>query len=344
MRQLKNLIALTLFGLILSPACKAESLSRLFDKANPAVVVIYTTETVVSGPSPNELVSVSGLGSGVLISGDEILTAAHVVHAADSLEVEFSDGTKIPADVISSSPRADVALLQLHEPAPSNILPPRLGDSNEVSVGDEVFVIGAPYGISHTLTRGIISGHHKNGNSADGIDESDFFQTDAAINQGNSGGPMFNMAGEIIGIVSHIKSKTGSNVGLGFAVTSNMARHLMLEQPPFYTGFESVTIRGPMAEAFNLDQPVGILVQRVAARSFADRLGLLGGTIPVKIAGESITIGGDIIVEVQGISTSEKNAISRIRNRVQTLEVGDQLTVKVLRAGRIVELSAHVLI
>jgi S1-C subfamily serine protease len=144
--------------------------------------------------------------------------------------------------------------------------------------------------------------------------------------------------------VSHIKSKTGSNVGLGFAVTSNMARHLMLDQPPFYTGFESVTIRGPMARALNLEQPIGILVQRVAARSFADRLGLIGGSIPIKVAGESIRIGGDIIIEVQGISTSEKNALERMRNRVQSLEVGDLLTVKVLRAGRIVELSAHVLI
>ena len=343
MRQLINLTALTLLGLLPAHFCGAESLSRLFDKANPAVVVIYTTETVVSGTSPDNRVSVSGLGSGVLISMDEILTAAHVVHAADSLEVEFSDGTRIPADVISSSPRADIALLQLHESAPSDILPPRLGDSDKVSVGDEVFVIGAPYGISHTLTRGIISGHHSKG-GGEGIDETDFFQTDAAINQGNSGGPMFNMSGEVIGIVSHFKSKTGSNVGLGFAVTSNMARHLMLEQPPFYSGFEFVTIRGPIARALNLEQPLGILVQRVAARSFADRLGLLGGTIPMKIGGETFTIGGDIIIEVQGISTSEENAIERIRNRVQALEVGDRLTVKVLRAGRIVELSAHVLI
>jgi S1-C subfamily serine protease len=344
MRQLENLIALTLLGLILSPASGAEPLSRLFERANPAVVVIYTTETVLSGPSPDKSVSVSGLGSGVLISGDELLTAAHVVHAADSLEVEFPDGTRVPADVISSSPRADVALLQLHEPAPSSILPPKLGDSDEVSVGDEVFVIGAPYGISHTLTRGIISGRHRNREASGGMEETDFFQTDAAINQGNSGGPMFNLEGEIIGIVSHIKSKTGSNVGLGFAVTSNMARHLMLDQPPFYTGFESVTIRGPMARALNLEQPIGILVQRVAARSFADRLGLIGGSIPIKVAGESIRIGGDIIIEVQGISTSEKNALERMRNRVQSLEVGDLLTVKVLRAGRIVELSAHVLI
>ncbi len=344
MRQLKNLVALTLLGLTLSPASGAEPLSRLFERAHPAVVVVYTTETVLSGSALDRPVSVAGLGSGVLIAGDQVLTAAHVVHAADFLEVEFADGTRISADVISSSPRADIALLRLHEPAPPDIPLPELGDSDDVSVGDEVFVIGAPYGISHTLTRGIISGHHRKGETADGIDATDFFQTDAAINQGNSGGPLFNMEGKIIGIVSHFKSKTGSNVGLGFAVTSNMARTLMLDQPPFYTGFESVTIRGSMARALNLDQPVGILVQRVAARSFADRLGLQGGSIPVEIAGESLIIGGDIIVEVQGISTSEKNALERMRNRVQSLEVGDRLNVKVLRGGRIVELSAHVLI
>ena len=151
---------------------------------------------------------------------------------------------------------------------------------------------------------------------------------------------MFSMAGEVIGIVSHIISKSGGFEGLGFVVTSNMARRLLLERRSFWSGLEGHVLSGELAKVFNLPQPVGLLVQRVAARSPAELIGLRPGTIKATIDGQTLTVGGDIILQVQGIPLSAENSYERIQERLGRLAPGAEVTITVLREGRQVELKA----
>jgi S1-C subfamily serine protease len=173
------------------------------------------------------------------------------------------------------------------------------------------------------------------------MSRSEFFQTDAAINEGNSGGPMFNMHGEVIGIVSHIVSRSGGFEGLGFVVTSNLARKLLLERSPFWSGMEGFLLSGEMAKIFNVPQPAGLLVQRIAPHSPASQLGLRPGTLAAVIEGEPLVVGGDIILEVQGVPfIPDGSSYTVIRERLTSLKPGDKITVLVLRDGRKEELTA----
>ena len=181
----------------------APSLSQTFKRVGGAVVVVRTSGHVFAGQRSNtHEIRAPGVGSGVLISTDgKVLTAAHVVQTADAVAIEFPGGALIKASTLASDPAADVALLQL-ERVPADVQPATLGDSDEAEVGDETFVVGAPFGISHTLTVGHLSARRRPNATFGSMETAEMFQTDAAINQGNSGGPMFNLAGEVIGVVS----------------------------------------------------------------------------------------------------------------------------------------------
>ena len=328
-------VALAAVLLAHAPPAAGQTVGQAFKRVNRSVVVVRTTESEVNA---KDLVSVPGIGSGVLISPDgRVLTAAHVVHTADEINVEFLDGTIVRATVIASEPEADVALLQLDR-VPESVVVATLGDSDRAEVGDPVFVVGAPYGIGHTLTVGHISARHKPNTIYSGMSLAEFLQTDAAINQGNSGGPMFSMAGEVIGVVSHIISKSGGFEGLGFVVTSNMARRLLLERKSFWSGLDGFVLSGALARAFNLPQPVGLLVQRVAQNSPSAITGLRGGTMKATIDGRTITVGGDVILEVQGIPITGRTSYEQIQERLGYLHPGAQLTITILRDGRRTEL------
>jgi S1-C subfamily serine protease len=172
------------------------------------------------------------------------------------------------------------------------------------------------------------------------MDRGELFQTDAAINPGNSGGPMFNMRGEVIGIVSHILTKGGGSEGLGFAVTSNSARRLLLEENGFWTGTEAVPVRDELARLLNVPQAEGLLVQKVAPKSPAAALGLKGGMREIVWDDERILIGGDILLSVNGIEVREENE-DTIRKSMARLTPGGALSVRILRGGKIMELSAR---
>jgi serine protease Do len=167
----------------------------------------------------------------------------------------------------------------------------------------------------------------------------EFFQTDAAINPGNSGGPMFNMAGEVVGIASHNITKSGGFEGLGFVVTINMARRLLIEQRSFWSGMSGLIVSGQVARALNLPQPAGLMVQQVAADSPAARMDLRPGVIPASIEGKSFLLGGDIILAVQEreIGTETYEALQA---RLRSLPRGSTISVLVLRDGRSVTLTA----
>jgi S1-C subfamily serine protease len=283
---------------------------------------------------------VDGLGSGVLISSDgKILTAAHVVQTAEKVEVQFVDGTRQAAKILASVPYADVALIKV-DGVPPAARPAVLGDSDKMQVGDRVFVVGAPFELSYTLTAGYISGRRDPEPIKGPLSSMELFQTDAAINKGNSGGPMFNMKGEVIGICSHILTESGGFEGMGFAVTSDYARKVLLDSPAIWTGIDGHYVDDEVAALLNVPQRAGILVMRIAKNSPATALGLQAGKFRVKIHDQDLVLGGDIILSVDGISVGEKgDVMAQIEQSLGRAKAGDVIRMTVLRAGKVVPLQ-----
>jgi serine protease Do len=300
------LIMLSFWGL--ATESDAQQLRDAFRRVEKAVVIVRTEQKGLA-PFPQQgMVSLNGLGSGVLISNDgKVLTAAHLVQSADKTVVEFSRGELIPARVMGSAFSADVALLQL-ERNPVNVMAVALGNSDKVDVGDQIFVVGAPYGLSRTLTAGHVSGRHALNRRSENTTAVEFLQTDAAVNSGNSGSPLFNLDGEVMGIVSNIMSKSGGSEGLAFAATSNTARRLLLEQKPFWSGIEGLLVDGDLARALNLPQTAGVLVQRVAEGSIAWRWGIHAGKLRANVEGEEFILGGDIILKVNDVPVEQSGS------------------------------------
>lgn len=342
MRRLPLWFSILFLSLAGAPAeAETPPLVDVFKRVNPAVVEIHTLETYDVLGSKGRLVNVHGLGSGVLISRDgKVLTAAHVVQTADVIEVEFLTGEKAPARVVSSEPEVDLAYLQL-ETVPRLPFVAYLADSDDVEVGAPVFVIGAPLGLSHTLTVGHISGHHQR-DAVGGITGAELFQTDAAINEGNSGGPMFNMEGGVIGIVSQMLTLSGGSDGLGFAVTSNVARRL-LEEKSFWSGLGSRVLSGDLARVFNVPPPgVGLLVQKVASGSPAELAGLKGGTMRARIGDDDLIVGGDIVLSIMGIPVDQPDYMAAVREKAAVVLPGEKVEIVVLRGGRLLTLTSTV--
>ena len=318
---------------------EAKSLKNVFQQVNPSVVVIVTKESGSSRLMTDKPDIKEGLGSGIVVSNEGlVMTAAHVVQMADAVNVFFLDGSKVTAKVVSSAQQADVALLKLSY-VPDNLQVAEFGDSDQVSIGDEVFIVGAPYGVDHTLTVGYLSGRRVSAGVCDQLTPIEFLQTDASINMGNSGGPMFSMDGKLIGIVSHILSQSGGSEGLGFAITINTAKALLLEQKTFWVGLDVYLVSGDLAKALNVPQEAGLLIQRVANESPGHKLGFRPGNIPIQIGRQKLLIGGDIVLEVQGMPISvDIKKTCEIRDTMGGLGNGERIDFKVLRGGEIVNL------
>jgi serine protease Do len=318
-------------------AASAPALREVFKAVSGSVVVV-----LAESRSPGSLgaADVAAIGSGVLISpGGRILTAAHVVETADRVTVRFAGGAIVPARVVAADPMADLALIEAIQ-VPRDAVVARVGDSDKVEVADQVFVVGAPYGISETLSVGYISARRKSRPEPGDPAAVELFQTDAAMAPGSSGGPMFNMQGEVVGIVSRIVSRSGGSEGIGFAVTSNAAKEILIDAPPIWTGVSFVPLSGELARALNVPQPAGLLVMHAAADSPGAQMGLRAGTTPAVIGGVNLTLGGDIILAIAGMPIEGNAANYRgIRDRLRRAQPGEPIPVVVLRAGRIVELS-----
>jgi serine protease Do len=321
---------------VLAPMAQAQNLDDLFRKVNPSVVVVRAKGRDVSAGG---LTRFNETGSGVLVSASgTVMTAAHVVNAKDEITVESLGGEAVRAKRISSDAAADISLLQL-ERVPATMRVAKTADSNLVRVGDQVMVIGAPYGLAHSMSVGWISARWPPNTIFRDMPLAEFFQTTATINTGNSGGPMFNMAGEVIAIVSQNISKSGGSEGLGFVVTINTAQKLLVPRKSFWGALEGVILRGDLAAIFNVPAPAGFLVKTVAQDSTAWNMGLLGGDRLVTIGGQEIAVGGDIILSVDGITVVSEDNIEKIRNSLAAAPQGTPFTMKVLRAGKVVELT-----
>jgi len=316
---------------------QAQGAEELFRKVNPSVVVIKAKGREVN--SARGLVTYGEIGSGVLISADgKVMTAAHVVHSMDEIVVEFLGGETVPARVVASEPAADLSLLQLAR-VPASAQPARLGDSDAVRVGQQVLVIGAPYGLSHSFSAGWISAKWLPNTAYRAMPLAEFFQTTATINTGNSGGPMFNMAGEVVGLVSHNISRGGGSEGLGFVVTMKSAQYFLTQREWSWIGLEGTVLTGDLAEIFYVPGGSGLLVSVVPKGSPAWDMGILGGDRVATIAGREIVVRGDVILTMAGIRITSAADIPKIREKVGAMSTGEPFRASVLRAGEVIELT-----
>lgn len=333
MKNLILLIFLCTTGLTYS-----QGLADLYKKINSSVVVIdiltVAPETTSTGI---ELVAKASQGSGVLISRDGLIwTAAHVVGSAEEVQIEFLDGDIYEGEVLTSNEYADVALVkilgdfQLKQKAVAKI-----GDSDKMGIGDDVFVLGAPHGFKQSLSRGILSGRFSPAHLSNNFIEIEFLQTDAAINPGNSGGPMFNMSGEVIGIASRIYTNSGGFEGIGFAMSSNVAKELLMNESALWSGMESMLLEGELALALNVPQESGLLITSLSSKGAASQLGLKPGYLQANIEGMDLIIGGDIILEMAGVKITDVNSLFMIRQKIGEVNSGEEISMTILRNGKV---------
>jgi serine protease Do/serine protease DegQ len=316
----------------------ALSLAPMIKRASPAVVNIATRGTTNDSGPQNPLAedpffrrffgtppdlgpkghSFQSAGSGVIFDARAgyILTNAHVVENASEITVTLQDGRDVEAEIVGRDEPSDVAVLKVKADGLTQI---PLGDSRKVEVGDFVIAIGNPFGLQHTVTSGIISGLSRSGINPDGYE--DFIQTDASINPGNSGGALVNLKGELIGINTAILSKSGGNIGIGFAIPINMVKNVtdqLLKYGAVKRGVLGVniyTLTSDIARSLGLANLHGALVSEVVGGSAADKAGVRTGDVITAVNGQNV----------------KSNA--ELRNVIGLLRVGDQVDIGIVREG-----------
>lgn len=273
-----------------------QSIAQLYQDVQPSVVTIFTSSLI---PSDMGLKRSGGLGTGILISGEcHILTAAHVVAGNTNILVKTQDGKIREATVLFTEKTSDIALLKLDYPS-ENLTHAVLGDSDQLSIGQNIYAIGNPYGLENSFSSGVISAFRGFNTVYNGSIKVEFIQTDAALNSGNSGGPLFNSRGEVVGIASSILTISGGFQGIGMGVTINTAKDLLAFENRPWVGIDGILFgQQELADVFNLKQHGGILVQTVAKNSPAEKAGIKAGTIKAEIQGRQILLGGDIILSI----------------------------------------------
>ena len=334
-KRLASLLAIvTLAGLPF--AAHAQNLDDVFRKASPSVVVVRAKGRDVTAAGVTRYTET---GSGVLISSDgRVMTAAHVVNGKDEISVEGIGGEVVRAKLVSANMAADVSLLQL-ERVTTAMRVARIGASDSVRVGEQVMVVGAPYGLAYSMSVGWISARWPPNTIFPDMPLAEFFQTTATINTGNSGGPLFNMAGEVIGIVSQNITKSGGSEGLGFVVTAKSAQALLVPRKVFWGALQGMLLTGRLARVFNVPAAGGFLVKVVAEGSMAASMGVQGADGTVTVGGKEIPVGGDIILSVEGIDALSEDNIEQIRNRLVSIAPGAAFKMSVLRGGKVIELT-----
>ena len=329
-------LALALLLLAAPSPAESQSLNEVYRRVSTSVVVIRAQGSEITAAGE---VRFKEIGSGVLISPDGLVaTAAHVVQTMENIMVEFLGEEPVRARVIRSEPWADISLLQVAV-VPRDATISKLSDSDPIVIGDPVIIVGAPYGLSYSLSQGIVSSRWPPNTVNKEFPLAEFFQTDAVINTGNSGGPMFTRAGELIGIVSHNISKGGGSEGLGFVVTANTVKRLLVERRRGFFGVDIVLVTGAVAQALNVPQEGGFLVKQVLKGSVGERLGLKGGDRVGIVEGQEMVVGGDVLLSVQGITVANAEDRAKMAKALETLQTGQELRVTALRGDKVVELA-----
>jgi putative serine protease PepD len=309
-----------------------DSVNGVYRAARDSVVEITVAgaseDTPFEGPEPR------GQGSGFVYDArGHVVTNAHVVDNGEQFTVAFRDGSRHDATLVGADPSTDLAVIKVDAPA-SKLKPLRLADSDALRVGDPVVAIGSPFGLEQSVTSGIISalGREMVAPNNFGIDDS--IQTDAAINHGNSGGPLLNTRADVIGINAQIRSESGGNDGVGFAIPSNTVRDIAgrlisggsVEHA--YLGVQSQAIDEAAAEA--LDIPRGAMITEIVPGTPASRTNLRAASGERTIQGEVYATGGDVITEVNGRRVDSADAL---RREIDSRKPGDRIRLTVVRDG-----------
>jgi len=327
-----------------TPAVSDNSLTigEIYERAAPGVVQITSRAGVTDPPTrvlpvePRPLPQ-QALGSGFVINKTgHIVTNYHVIEGADEIEVSFSNQDTLTAKLVGSDPSTDIAVLRV-EASSRGLTPLDFGDSDQVRVGDTVVAIGNPFGLARSASAGIVSSVQERTITApSGYPIDHVIQTDAAINRGNSGGPLLNARGEVIGVNSQISTADGStgNVGIGFAVPSNTVKNVVAQLidkgrvDRAFIGIGGTSIDPELARQFRLPVDTGVLVERVVDGTPAARAGLRGGSSDVIVEGQSYRLGGDVIVALAG---RRVESIEALRDLLSTHQPGDKVELEIYR-------------
>jgi len=307
------------------------SLIEIFEKDEPGVVKV----NVQRGETAD---IANGVGSGfVFDKKGHIITNAHVVNDAKKIVITFLDGRSYNAEIIGIDEFTDIAVIKVNVDLTS-LHPLSLGDSHNLKVGEAIAAIGNPFGLSGSMTSGIVSQLGRLLPSGAGYSIPDIIQTDAAINPGNSGGPLLNMRGEVVGINTAIQSATGEFTGVGFAIPSQTVAKIvptLIEKGEYdhpWIGISGRDIDPDLAKVLGLKDTVGFLVITVVEDSPALKAGLIGSDKVMEVEGINYTIGGDIIISVDGNEVRKIDDILVYLQRVKS--VGDEMVLEILRDGR----------
>ena len=307
------------------------SLMEIFEKAEPGVVRVNT----IRNQTANET---GGVGSGfVFDKKGHIITNAHVIEGSTKTVVTFLDGRSYNAEIIGMDEYTDIGVIKVN--ADLKLLQPlSLGDSSNLNVGEPITAIGNPFGLSGSMTSGIVSQMGRLLPSGSGYSIPDVIQTDAAINPGNSGGPLLNMRGNIVGINTAIQSTTGEFTGVGFAIPSQTVAKIvptLISEGEYkhpWIGISGRDIDPDTANVLGLKDALGFLIITVVENSPASDAGLIGSDKMIEVDGKEYPVGGDVIVAVDGMDVRKIDDILVHLQRVKT--VGDEMNLEVLRDGR----------
>ena len=309
------------------------SLTDIFEKSEESVVQV----NVLRGESDG------GMGSGFVYSEDGyVITNQHVVRDAEKVTVTFLDGESYIGDVIGTDQDLDIAVVKV-SPSNTYLQPIKIGDSSKLKVGERIAAIGNPFGLSGSMTSGIVSQIGRLLPQESGYSIPDVIQTDAAINPGNSGGPLINMKGEVVGINTAIQSATGEFSGIGFAVPSNTVKKVvpvLIENGEFkhpWMGISGTDVDAELAEVRGLKSSKGFLVVSVIEGSPAEIAGLLGVTETKEMDGREFALDGDIILSIDGKTVRKISDILVHLQREKS--IGDEMVLSVNRNGEMLELT-----
>jgi S1-C subfamily serine protease len=315
------------------PSNAGKKISDIYEGAKHGVVQVTSTSVVSSsffGAQEQQ-----AQGSGFVIDKDgHVVTNYHVVEGAKKVQVSFSDEEQMNATVVGTDPSTDIAVLKIQGAMSRSLTPLALGDSSVVKVGDAVVAIGNPFGLERTVTAGIVSALQRRIQAPNGFQIDEVIQTDAAINHGNSGGPLLNANGDVIGVNAQIETESGGNVGIGFAIpidtVKDVAGQLIKEGKVehAYLGVDLTTITSDLASNFRVPVDKGVLIQHVRDGSPAADAGLKGGTTQVVLAGQTFWLGGDVITKVDGQAVETSDQLASV---VTSKQPGDSLDLEVHR-------------
>ena len=335
------------------------SLAPMLEKVTPGVVLISVTGTHVEkskvpdafkfffgNPNQNQNQSrereFRGLGSGVIIDADKgyIVTNNHVINEADEIQITLKDGRQIKAKKIGSDASSDIALLQIDA---ENLVEVKLADSDNIRVGDFTVAIGSPFGLGQTVTSGIISALGRSGLNAQNYE--DFIQTDAAINSGNSGGALIDLNGKLVGINTAILGPNGGNVGIGFAIPSNMVDNLVKQIIEFgevrrgVLGVLGRSVNGEIAKALELESNQGGFIEQVVADSAAEKAGIEAGDVIIKVNGKMVKTFAEIRGKIGSIGAGKNVELTVIKK--DGSEKDYDVTLKKQETAKVEAASIH---